>query len=50
MKKKADSLVKRLIEYTKNENRGSIAPVGSRSGSAETNEQPEPIRALILRG
>ena len=51
MKRKAESLLKRLIEYTKNENRGSIAPVGSRSeAEPETTDQPEPIRALRFKG
>lgn len=49
MKRKAESLFKRLIEFTKNENRGSVVPA-SKSSESENSQKVEPVRAITLKG
>ena len=52
MKRKAESLFKRLIEYTKNENKGSVVPQTLQpDGSSDDKLQTvEPVRALKIKG
>lgn len=51
MKRKAESLLKRLIEFTKNENKGSIAQISPKNeANQETSDKPESIRALKFKG
>jgi len=51
MKKKAESLLKRLIDYTKNENKGNLVGAAPENEPDQRDEgQPEPIRALKFRG
>ena len=51
MKKKAESLLKRLIDYTKNENKGNLVGAAPENEPDQQDEgQPEPIRALKFRG
>ena len=51
MKRKAESLLKRLIEFTKNENKGSVAQATPKNEAEQAaSDQPEPIRALQFKG
>lgn len=51
MKRKAESLLKRLIEFTKNENKGSAGQTASKSEvEQDATDKPEPIRALKFKG